>query len=58
MVQQDLQRGDLIPVLAEHTLRVAMPINAVYYSDQAVSNRLRCFIDFINERLSPAIQTK
>ncbi|ATM87129.1 MULTISPECIES: DNA-binding transcriptional regulator YafC [Yersinia] len=58
MVQKDLQRGDLIPVLAEHTLPVAMPISAVYYSDQAVSNRLRCFIDFINERLSPVIQTK
>ncbi|WP_145538064.1 DNA-binding transcriptional regulator YafC [Yersinia kristensenii] len=51
MIQQDLQRGDLIPILQEHTLPVAMPINAVYYSDQAVSNRLRCFIDFINERL-------
>ncbi|CNI21190.1 LysR family transcriptional regulator [Yersinia thracica] len=58
MIQQDLQRGDLIPILQEHTLPVAMPINAVYYSDQAVSNRLRCFIDFINERLisiSPTI---
>ncbi|HHH0378014.1 TPA: DNA-binding transcriptional regulator YafC [Yersinia enterocolitica] len=58
MVQQDLQRGDLVPILQEHTLPVAMPINAVYYSDQAVSNRLRCFIDFINERLISANPTK
>ncbi|CNF23970.1 DNA-binding transcriptional regulator YafC [Yersinia mollaretii] len=58
MIQQDLQRGDLIPILVEQTLPVAMPINAVYYSDQAVSNRLRCFIDFINERLIQTIPTK
>lgn len=58
MIQQDLQRGDLIPILQEHTLPVAMPINAVYYSDQAVSNRLRCFIDFINDRLISISPTK
>ncbi|HHL2559483.1 TPA: DNA-binding transcriptional regulator YafC [Yersinia enterocolitica] len=58
MIQQDLQRGDLVPILQEHTLSVAMPINAVYYSDQAVSNRLRCFIDFINERLISTNPTK
>lgn len=58
MIRRDLQRGDLVPLLVEHTLPVVMPINAVYYSDQAVSNRLRCFIDFINERLTQMFPAK
>jgi len=33
------------------TLRIAMPLHAVYYSDQTVSTRIRCFIDFLSEKL-------
>ncbi|MCP1108551.1 DNA-binding transcriptional regulator YafC [Serratia nevei] len=51
MSDEDVKRGDLIPLLVEDTLPLEMPINAVYYSDNAVSNRLRSFIDFISERL-------
>ncbi|BEM31490.1 LysR family transcriptional regulator [Serratia sp. Lou2A] len=51
MSDEDIKRGDLVPVLVEATLPVAMPINAVYYSDSAVSNRLRSFIDFVSEYL-------
>lgn len=53
MIAEDLKRGDLVPVLVEQTLPVAMPVNAVYYSDSAVSNRLRSFIDFVSEKLGP-----
>ncbi|MEX7639456.1 DNA-binding transcriptional regulator YafC [Serratia marcescens] len=51
MSDEDVKRGDLVPLLVEDTLPLEMPINAVYYSDSAVSNRLRSFIDFISERL-------
>lgn len=51
MSDEDIKRGDLVPILVEATLPVAMPINAVYYSDSAVSNRLRSFIDFVSEYL-------
>ncbi|EMH4071724.1 LysR family transcriptional regulator [Serratia marcescens] len=51
MSDEDVKRGDLVPLLMGDTLPLEMPINAVYYSDSAVSNRLRSFIDFISERL-------
>ncbi|BFO08438.1 DNA-binding transcriptional regulator YafC [Serratia rubidaea] len=51
MSDEDVRRGDLVPILTEQTLPLAMPINAVYYSDSAVSNRLRSFIDFLSARL-------
>ncbi|HGM5808352.1 TPA: DNA-binding transcriptional regulator YafC [Serratia marcescens] len=51
MSDEDVKRGDLVTLLVGDTLPLEMPINAVYYSDSAVSNRLRSFIDFISERL-------
>ena len=51
MSDEDVKRGNLVPLLVGDTLPLEMPINAVYYSDTAVSNRLRSFIDFISERL-------
>ena len=54
MSDEDVRRGDLVPILTEQTLPLAMPINAVYYSDSAVSNRLRSFIDFLSARLGSA----
>ncbi|HAT3678652.1 TPA: LysR family transcriptional regulator [Serratia marcescens] len=51
MSDEDVKRGDLVPLLVGDTLPLEMPINAVYYSDSAVSNRLRSFIDFISDRL-------
>lgn len=54
MIDEDLRRGDLVQILTKETLNVAMPINAVYYSDSAVSNRLRSFIDFVSAKLGSA----
>ncbi|WP_188250715.1 DNA-binding transcriptional regulator YafC [Serratia marcescens] len=51
MSDEDVKRGNLVPLLVGDALPLEMPINAVYYSDSAVSNRLRSFIDFISERL-------
>lgn len=50
MISRDVQQGSLIPILAEQTLPLAVPVHAVYYSDHTVSNRIRCFVDFISEQ--------
>jgi DNA-binding transcriptional LysR family regulator len=41
--------GGLVKVLEQKTITMKQPINAVYYRNQAVSPRLRCFIDFIKK---------
>lgn len=41
--------GQLVQVLEKETVVIRQPINAVYYRNQAVSPRLRCFIDFIKK---------
>lgn len=41
--------GQLMQVLENETVVFRQPINAVYYRNQAVSPRLRCFIDFIKK---------
>ncbi|GAB2934611.1 DNA-binding transcriptional regulator YafC [Hafnia psychrotolerans] len=53
MIRADVQRGDLIELLVQDVTRIAMPLHAVYYSDQTVSTRIRCFIDFLSEKLNP-----
>nr|WP_024965645.1 DNA-binding transcriptional regulator YafC [Pantoea sp. IMH] len=49
MIDQDIESGRLIELLTEQRLPVEMPFNAVYYSDRAVSTRIRAFIDFMSE---------
>lgn len=51
MVDQEIERGELIELFAEQRLPVEMPLNAVYYSDRAVSSRIRAFVDFLSEKL-------
>ena len=52
MMQKDIDNGDLVPLFVPQVMRIAMPIHAVYYSDQAVSTRIRCFIDFLGEKMA------
>jgi DNA-binding transcriptional LysR family regulator len=52
MTEEDVQRGDLVKLLVPEVMRIAMPLHAVYYSDQTVSTRIRCFIDFLSEKLA------
>ncbi|MFD1801390.1 DNA-binding transcriptional regulator YafC [Mixta tenebrionis] len=52
MIDKELNEGSLVEVLADRRLPVAMPFSAVYYSDRAVSNRVRAFIDFLSEWIS------
>ncbi|WP_449550517.1 DNA-binding transcriptional regulator YafC [Lelliottia amnigena] len=49
MINKELERGDLVEILTDKRLPVEMPFSAVYYSDRAVSTRIRAFIDFLSE---------
>lgn len=51
MTRKDIEKGDLVELLIPDVMRIAMPIHAVYYSDQSVSTRIRCFIDFLSEKM-------
>ncbi|MEQ5117804.1 LysR substrate-binding domain-containing protein [Morganella morganii] len=41
------ENGEFRQVLTSYTYENKLPINAVYYRSQALSPRLRCFIDFV-----------
>ena len=49
MVDKEIASGELVELLADKRLPVEMPFSAVYYSDRAVSTRIRAFIDFLSE---------
>lgn len=49
MVDHEIASGEFVELLAEKRLPVEMPFSAVYYSDRAVSTRIRAFIDFLSE---------
>ena len=51
MINKELERGDLVEILTDKRLPVEMPFSAVYYSDRAVSTRIRAFIDFLSEHV-------
>ncbi|WEM44196.1 LysR substrate-binding domain-containing protein (plasmid) [Photobacterium sp. DA100] len=46
-VQQELESGSLKPVLKSLWVSENIPINAVFYSEQSLSPRVRVFIDFL-----------
>ncbi len=52
MVDDEIARGELVVLLADSTQPVGMPVSAVFYSDNAVSHRIRAFIDFISSELA------
>lgn len=54
MIDEEIKRGELVELLADQRLPMGMPLSAVYYSDRAVSARIRAFVDFISERLNVA----
>lgn len=51
MIDKEIANGEVVELLAEHRLPVEMPFSAVYYSDRAVSTRIRAFIDFLSEHV-------
>lgn len=52
MIDKDIDEGRLVEMMADKLLPVDMPFNAVYYSERAVSTRIRSFIDFMGEWLA------
>lgn len=51
MINKEIENGTLIEIMTDIRLPVAMPFSAVYYSDRAVSTRIRAFIDFLSEQI-------
>jgi DNA-binding transcriptional LysR family regulator len=51
MVDKEIANGEFVEILADKRLPVEMPFSAVYYSDRAVSTRIRAFIDFLSEHV-------
>ncbi|MEQ9725987.1 LysR substrate-binding domain-containing protein [Pseudomonas sp. WHRI 8822A] len=52
MTHLDRGRGDLVQILAEHTVEVRQPIHAVYYRNTALTSRITCFLDYLSSELS------
>jgi len=51
MTQEDIRAGRLVPVLEHVREQVLMPVYAVYYSEGEANPRVRCFIDFLTQKL-------
>lgn len=56
MINKEIAEGKLVELLADRLLPVEMPFSAVYYSDRAVSSRIRAFIDFLSEHVQQPLQ--
>lgn len=50
-VHQELELGSLEPVLERFWVNENIPINAVFYSEQSLSPRVRVFIDFLVSKI-------
>jgi len=53
MTETDRARGDLVQVLMRDTLEVRQPVHAVYYRNTELASRIRCFVDFLAQRMAP-----
>ena len=51
MINKEIAEGKFVELLADRLLPVEMPFSAVYYSDRAVSSRIRAFIDFLSNHV-------
>lgn len=51
MTYRDRAAGDLVQILAEHTVEVRQPIHAVYYRNTALTSRITCFLDYLSSQL-------
>lgn len=52
MTATDRAEGALVQVLARDTLDVRQPIHAVYYRNTQLAGRIRCFLDFLQQRMA------
>ncbi|QNM95021.1 LysR family transcriptional regulator [Chitinimonas koreensis] len=51
MTRRDREEGRLVQLLADRTLDLRQPVNAVYYRNTALSSRIGCFVDYLVEAL-------
>ncbi|MDE1184247.1 LysR family transcriptional regulator [Paraburkholderia sp.] len=52
MTARDIESGRLVPVLPDYLVTQLQPIHAVYYRNSTLALRIRCFLDFMQERLT------
>ncbi len=52
MTGADRASGQLVQVLAEHTLPTRQAVHAVYYQNTELAARIRCFVDFLLDQLA------
>lgn len=50
-VIEDVKLGRLLPVLSDKIIDQPIPILAVFYSNNEMNNRLRCFLDYLVEHV-------
>lgn len=53
MIDKEIARGELVELMADKVLPVEMPFSAVYYSDRAVSTRIRLSISYEHKKQLP-----
>lgn len=51
MTAEDRRSGRLVQILARDTVEVLQPVHAVYYRNTELAARIRCFLDYLAERL-------
>ncbi|MBG6016656.1 LysR family transcriptional regulator [Proteus mirabilis] len=55
MVVNDIKNGRFIELFPDKLQPIAMPFNAVYYSEKVVSQRIRVFIDSLSEYIAKKV---
>lgn len=50
--KEDVRIGRLKPILESHINKHQIPIYAVYYTENEVTKRVRCFLDYVAENVS------
>ncbi|SUC18812.1 LysR-family transcriptional regulator [Proteus mirabilis] len=55
MVVNDIENGRFIELFPDKLRPIAMPFNAVYYSEKVVSQRIRVFIDSLSEYIAKKV---
>lgn len=48
--REDRDCGKLVQILTEETRELRLPIHAVYYRNEALSSRVTCFLNFLQEQ--------
>lgn len=51
MTRDDQRSGRLVQLLAQDTLDVRQPINAVYYRNTQLAARIACFLDYVSAHI-------